>query len=88
MKPEDLEKAVKRLEQIVSSHDLVLTIVSSQIDAVIQELAEALRRQGIDPQPFIKRVKQRANEATRVELRKKEKLREQSRKLREEDEST
>ena len=85
MKPQDVGKALERLEQTVGSLSLALTIESSKIDALTQELAEALRRQGIDPQPFLKRIQQRASETAREEVRKKEKLRDQIRKINEDD---
>ena len=84
MKPEEIEKALKRIESKVEGLEsrlmMELTILTTKHDAIMDELADALGRQKIDPEPFRKRVKARSVDATKKILRQKEKIRDVIRK--------
>ena len=52
-----------------------MVIAEAKIQALTDELADTLRRQGLDPKPFLDRLRQRSSEATQKALRQRDRSR-------------
>ena len=68
MKRHEIEKELESLRRLVDSHSLSLTIIFAQVEALKDELADALRRQAIDPQSFLRRLEGRSHASVRKTL--------------------
>jgi len=78
----EIEKELKRLGEVVNSLSFNMTIIASANEVLKQELADALKRQGIDPKPFLDRLVKKTSAMASKTMDQKAKLAAQKEELR------